>query len=100
MLTNENFCNIISLNCLNESKEVAELLNLKSHGFVYNIGVFRRIKRELLWSKIGRNVVENVVKSFPLCCARFPPKAKKFLETLGFQEFVLVEISGIEPLTS
>ena len=34
------------------------------------------------------------------CGQKFPPKAKKSLETLGFQGFVLVEISGIEPLTS
>ena len=39
-------------------------------------------------------------QKFPPRCARFPPKAKKSLETLGFQGFVLVEISGIEPLTS
>jgi hypothetical protein len=49
-----------------------------------------------LWS----NVVKNVVKSFLICCARFPRKAKKSLETLGFQGFIVVEISGIEPLTS
>jgi hypothetical protein len=41
----------------------------------------------------------NVVKSFPICCARFPRKAKKSLETLGFQGFIVVEISGIELLT-
>ena len=33
-------------------------------------------------------------------CARFLPKAKKSLETLGFQGSILVEISGLEPLTS
>ena len=43
-----------------------------------------------IWESYSRvyyelNVVKIVVKSFPLCCARFPPEMKKSLETLGFQ---------------
>ena len=49
-----------------------------------------------IWAQCGQECGQK----FPPRCARFPPKAKKSLETLGFQGSILVEISGNEPLTS
>ena len=46
------------------------------------------------------NVVVNVVKKFPSFRPSVSLKTKKSLKTNGFQGFNVVEISGIEPLTS
>ena len=46
------------------------------------------------------NVVVNVVKKFPSLRPLVSLKMKKSLKTNGFQGFNVVEISGIEPLTS
>ena len=46
------------------------------------------------------NVVVNVVNQFPLQQPSGSLKNKKSLKTNGFQGFNVVEISGIEPLTS
>ena len=56
-----------------------------------------------IWGSYSRvyyelNVVKNVVKSFPLVAPGFP-KTQKTLENQWFSS-LLVEISGIEPLTS
>ena len=49
---------------------------------------------------MGSNVVKNVVNQFPLQQPSVSLKTKKSLKTNGFQGFNVVEISGIEPLTS
>ena len=88
------------LDLLNGSQEVSGFLSLKSRGFTNNFGEIQRRKMKWQGSNWGQDVVIIVVKKFPPYQPQVSPKIKKPLKTNGFQGFNVVEISGIEPLTS
>ena len=65
-----------------------------------DLGSNLRYNKATLGNKLMPNVVVNVVKKFPSLRPSVSLEMKKSLKTNGFQGFNVVEISGIELLTS